>query len=157
MFRIIRTANLRALQADAAATAEARQEVVAQAADVEVWHSRYDETRAAYDRVFKELGQAHADRIQAERDRADVLIRQELDQAATEQEMGQIRDEYRRIRDAAADPETGESVRAAIALRFLGDLYVDARERGQDTSALDMVAVVCGFATTPQPETAPTA
>lgn len=152
MIRIIRSAILTSLRSDAAATAAARQEVADHVAEAQTWHTRYDEIHAAYEQTFKDLGQAHADRIQAERGRNEARAQREQDKAATDQEMSALQNEYRRIRDAAAAPETGESVRAAIALNVLKDLYTNARTQGLDTSGLDLVAFVCGFGNTPQPQ-----
>lgn len=64
--------------------------------------------------------------------------------------MNEIRKEYLRIRDAAADPESGEAVRAALALRVLRHIYAEAHANGLDTGPLDLVAIVCGFADTTQ-------
>ncbi|MEJ8671890.1 hypothetical protein WKI71_36660 [Streptomyces sp. MS1.AVA.1] len=156
MIRIIRTATLRSLQADAAQTAEARQEVVAQAAEVENWHARYNEAHAAYERAFKDLGQAHADRFQAERDRDTARNELAQTKADTDQQMAELREDFAKIRAAAADTENGETVRAALAYHVLRDMYADAWNQGLlPKRPFDLIAALLDFKTAEQPAAAP--
>lgn len=151
MIRIIRTATLRTLQADAAKTAEARQEVVAQAADVEQWHTRYDEANAAYERAFTDLGQALADQLKAERQRDQAIAQREQDKTETDRQMAELREDLAHLRDAVNDTETGETRRAALAYRVLKDLYADAYKEGLlPKRPFDVIAAVLGFDTPEQ-------
>ncbi|WP_329376076.1 hypothetical protein [Streptomyces sp. NBC_01483] len=158
MIRIIRTATLRDLQTSAAATAQARQEADRLAGEADNWHSRYDEADAAHERVMKDLGQALADRIKAERERNEARTQREQDKAETDRQMAELREDFTRLRDAAADTETGETMRAALAYRVLRDLYADAWAQGLlPKRPFDVIAAVMGFDTPqPQPVTAAT-
>lgn len=158
MIRIIRTATLRNLQTDAAATAQARQDADRLAGEADNWHSRYDEANTAYERAFTDLGQALADQIKAERERNEAVARREQDKAETDRQMAELREDFTRLRDAAADTETGETVRAALAYRVLRDLYADAWAQGLlPKRPFDVIAAVMGFDTLqPQPVTAAT-
>jgi hypothetical protein len=155
MIRIIRTANLRDLQADAAATAEARRDSAAHAAETDNWRSRYNEANAAYERAFKDLAQALADRIQAERDRDTARTQRDQAQADTERQIAELREDFTKLRDAATATDTGETVRAAIAYDVLRDLYADAWAQGLlPKRPFDVIAAVLGFdTTTAKPQT----
>lgn len=152
MIRIIRTATLHSLQADAAATAEAQQDAVTHAAEAETWQSRYNEANTAYERSFKDLGRALAGRFQAERELNESRAQREQDKAATDQQLAELREDLTRLRAAAADTETGESVRAALAYNILRDLYADAwREGLLPKRPFDLLAAVLDFKTAEQP------
>lgn len=152
MFRIIRTATFRGLQNDAAKSAEARQEAISQAADAENWRARYDEANTAYERAFKDLGQALADRIKAERQRDEAQAERQQDKDATDQQMAEIREDLAKIRAAANDTENGETVRAALAYHVLRDMYADAWNQGLlPKRPYDLIAVLLDFKTAEQP------
>lgn len=152
MIRIIRTATFQALQADAAQAAGAREEAISQAADAENWRARYNEANAAYERAFKDLGQALADRIKAERQRDEAQAQRQQDKAATDQQLTELREDLAKIRAAANDTENGETVRAALAYHVLRDMYADAWNQGLlPNRPYDLIAALLDFKTAEQP------
>lgn len=158
MIRIIRTATLRSLKADAVATAEVRQEAADNASQAETWQARYNEANTAYERSFKDLGRALAGRFQAERELNEAHAQRTQDKAATDQQLAELREDLARLRAAAADTETetGESVRAALAYNILRDLYADAwREGLLPKRPFDLLAAVLDFKTAEQPTATP--
>ncbi|MEZ3182980.1 hypothetical protein KYY02_31270 [Streptomyces pimonensis] len=164
MFRIIRTATLDALRADSVALPAVRQERDQAKSEAErATDSAIRAENVAGDQL-RQLAQLHADRFEAEREtRAQyeglhAVIKQvtaERDAARTERdqveaaaraELDEIRQDVDRLRDAAADPETGEGIRHAIAYGVLRNLVDDVRARGLELGRpLDLVAVLLGF------------
>ena len=67
-----------------------------------------------------------ADRFEAERERVQAVAQREQDKTETDRQMAELREDLAKLRAAAADPQTGETVRAALAYNILRDLYADA-------------------------------
>jgi DNA repair exonuclease SbcCD ATPase subunit len=152
MFRIIRTTTLQALRDD---VAEADQTASAYNAEAEKWHRLYtdevqraDDAEQAADHTAELRGE---DREHYEQQIAN--LRTELVEARRSVEdnssvLAEMRADLDQIRAAAADPEHGESVRAAIAYGVLRDAYDDVRSRGEVQRLgreWDLLSVVLGF------------
>ncbi|MEU3521819.1 hypothetical protein ABZ770_42440 [Streptomyces sp. NPDC006654] len=151
MIRIVRKATLDALYADRTALAETREELaIAQAATGSANDAAIRAENTA-EELLKDLGQAHADRIQAERDARQARTDRAADKTETDRQLAELREDLAKLRAAAADLETGDTVRAALAHNILRDLYADAwREGLLPNRPWDLLAVVLGFDT---PET----
>ncbi|MFC8408608.1 hypothetical protein ACFUG9_34345 [Streptomyces griseoincarnatus] len=164
MFRIVRTTTLDALRADSAALPAVRQE--RDQAKTEAARATDSAVRAesVAEKQLRELARLHAENFQAEREtrvqyeglRTVIqqvteerdAARKERDQAEREarDELAEIRRDVDRLRAAAADPETGESMRHAIAYGVLRNLIDDARARGLELGRpFDLVAILLGF------------
>ena len=162
MFRFIRMRALLDLRDRVAQAeldrAEADQVAARCTAEATTWHELYvhaeeDAARTARLRaaLWEQLEQAlrERDEARAERDQAQADAQKEA-----EQQLAELREDFARIRDAAADSETGQTVRAAIAYRVLRDLYADALARGLEPHRpVDILGVVLGFDTELQPGT----
>lgn len=159
MIRIIRTGVLRRLKADAAEADGARLEAANNAAEADLWKTRYDEANAAYERAFTDLGQSLANRIKAERQRDQAIAQREQDKAETDRQLAEIREDLATIQAAVADTENGETVRAALAYHVLRDMYADAWNQGLlPKRPFDLIAVLLEFKTAdPQPAATVTA
>lgn len=158
MFRIIRTATLRTLQADAAQLANARMDADSNATEAARWQKRHREADTAFGGALKDLAQARADQIKAERERNQAIAQREQDKTETDRQMAEIRDDLAKIRAAAADTENGETVRAALAYHVLRDMYADAWNQGLlPKRPFDLIAVLLDFQTADQPTATPTA
>ncbi|MGA5606187.1 hypothetical protein ACPCUF_35115 [Streptomyces griseoincarnatus] len=174
MFRIVRTTTLDALRADSAALPAVRQE--RDQAKTEAARATDSAVRAesVAEKQLRELARLHAENFQAERETRvqyeglRTVIQQvtaerdaartERDQveAAARRELEEIRQDVDRLRAAAADPETGESMRHAIAYGVLRNLIDDARARGLELGRpFDLVAVLLGFDAPPTQTTDP--
>lgn len=158
MISIVRTDTLRSLRAELAATTKkldaATEELNAAKDEAEIASNAAKRVKAVAKQQLGDLAQAHAARFQAERerDRARDDARREA-----QQQLAELGEDLARLRDAAADTETGLTVRAAIAYRVLRDLITNARANGQDLDgALSAVAMVLGFDTDPNPRSAGT-
>ena len=148
MFRIIRTTTLNALQADSAALPAVQQELTQAKAEAE--HATDSAIRAenVAEQQLRVLARAHADRFQAERERDEAVAQRRQDKTETDRQLAELREDFTRLRDAAADPDTGETVRAALAYRVLRDLYADAWAQGLlPKRPFDVIAAVMGFDT----------
>lgn len=164
MFRIIRTTTLDALRADSAALPAVRQERDQARSEAAAATDSAIRAETVAEDQLRQLAQLHADRLEAEREARTqyeglhAVIRQvtaerdaartERDQveAAARRELEEIHRDVARLQDAAADPETGESIRHAIAYGVLKNLFQDARAHGLEVGRpLDLVAVILGF------------
>lgn len=158
MIRVIRTTTLRTLQADAAQLANAQMDAASNAAEATRWQKRHREADTAFGGALKDLAQARANQIKAERERNQAIARREQDKAETDRQMAELREDLAKIRDAAADTDTGETARAALAYRLLRDMYADAYKEGLlPKRPFDVLAVVLGFDTPDQTAPALTA
>jgi hypothetical protein len=130
MFRIIRTETLRTLRRATDERDAARAELAAARHDAELAKDSAIRAETTGENLLRDLAQAHADRIKAER--AATAARVALDgRDRTEAEtMQQIRADLNQIRADAADPELGKTMKAAIAHGVLRRLYADAIESG---------------------------
>lgn len=157
MFRIVRKATLDALHADRAALGNARDQLKQAKTEAETATDSAIRAEAAAEDLLKQTAQAHADGIQAERERDQAVAQREQDKAETDRQMAELREDLTRLRDAAADLETGETVRAALAYRLLRDMYADAWKEGLlPQRPFDLLAVVLDFDTADQTTPTPT-
>jgi len=157
MLRVIRKTTLDDLHADRSALGQAREEVAQAKTEAATATDSAIRAEVVAENLLKDLAQAHADRIQAERDAQQARTEQQQAKTDTDRQLAELREDFTRLRDAAADTETGETVRAALAYRVLSDLYADAwREGLLPKRPFDVVAAVLGFdtPTTPQPAAA---
>ncbi|KOU99109.1 hypothetical protein [Streptomyces sp. XY533] len=159
-YRLVRIAALAQLRADQAELESVR----AQLHDVEqAALAAKVQAKAQAQDLLRQLGQALAGQVKTERERDEqfaglqAVIRQvtaERDAARTavRQEYGDVVEEMRadlaQLRADAADTETGESMRAAIAYGVLGRMINEVRarsEEGELRPPFDVVALVLGF------------
>lgn len=146
MFRIIRKTTLDALHADQAALQQTRQELAQANTEAATATDSAVRAEAVAQDLLKQTAQAHADRFQAERERDQAVAQREQDKTETDQQIAELREDFTRLCDAAADTETGETRRAAIAYRVLRDLYADAWAQGLlPKRPFDVIAAVMGF------------
>ncbi|MFK0288344.1 hypothetical protein ACIQVL_48910 [Streptomyces sp. NPDC090499] len=158
MLRVVRKTTLDALHADRAELARASQELAQAKTEAAAATDSAIRAETTVEDLLKQLGQALADRIQAERDARQARLDRQQDKKETDRQLAELREDFTRLRDAAADTETGETTRAAIAYRVLHDLYADAwREGLLPKRPFDVVAAVLGFDTREQQPAAVTA
>lgn len=142
MFRIVRTSTLAALRADSTALPVALRDLDQARAEAEAANDSAIRAETVAEDQLRQLARLHADRAQEE--------------AATRAELDAIRTDVARLRDAAADPETGDSFRQALAYGVLRDLIADARARGVELGRpFDLVASLLGFDDPDAPQTEP--
>lgn len=154
MLRVIRKTVLDTLHNDQAELAHVREELVSTKAELAIVTNSATRTEVVAQDLLKQTAQAHADRFQAERDRDAARRERDQVEAAARRELDEIRRDVAQLRDAAADTETGQSMRAAIAYDVLRNLVDDARARGLELGRpFDLVAIVLGFDTDPQATT----
>lgn len=157
MFRIVRKTTLDALHADQAALEAAREELGHAKTEAATATDSAIRTETVAEDLLKQAAQAHADRFQAERERDQAIDQRKQDKAETDRQMAELREDLARLRDAARDTQTGETVRAALAYRLLRDMYADAWKEGLlPKRPFDLLAVVLDF-DTPDPQPAATA
>lgn len=158
MIRFVRTATLDALHADRAALKEARAEAEQAKTEAALATDSAIRAETVAERQLRDLAQALAARFQAERDRDTARDALNQHKADTEQQMAEIREDLAKLRAAAADTETGETVRAALAYNILRDLYADAWKEGLlPNRPFDLLAVVLNFDTADQKTATPEA
>lgn len=156
MFRVIRKTTLDALNADSAALPALQQELDHAKTEAERATDSAIRAENVAEQQLRDLAQAHADRFQAERDRDAARTERDKVEAAARRELDEIRQDVAQLRDAAANTETGQSRRAAIAYDVLRNLVQDAQARGLELGRpFDLVAIVLGF-NTPDPQPAAT-
>ncbi len=155
MLRIVRKTTLDALHADQTALAKAIEDAKHAKTEAEQATDSAIRAETANEDLMKRLGQAYADTVKAERRANEIQQARSAevqDKATTDRQIAELRQDLDRLRDAAADTETGETVQAAIAYRILRDLYADAwREGLLPRRPFDVIAAVLGFDTAPQP------
>lgn len=147
MFRLVRTATLRALYADRTELAATKEDLAITQAAAGSANDAAERAAAVAEKQLRQLAEVHAAlmEVERERDRARVDARKEAGQ-----QLAELGEDLARLRDAAADTETGQTVRAAIAYRVLRDLYADGRRRGlKPGRPFDVAAAVLGFDTDP--------
>jgi cell division septum initiation protein DivIVA len=127
MISIVRTTTLNALRADSTALETTRQELAAAKSEAATATDSAIRAENVAEQQLRQLAQAHADRIQAERERDQAL---ETARQEAQAQLEEIRAEVDQIRRDAADTETGETMRAALAYRMFQRLYADARAQG---------------------------
>ena len=155
MLRIIRKAALDSLHADRAALAQAREELAHAKTEAEQATDSAIRAEATAEQRLTDLYRAQADLDQAERHRDTARTQRDQDRAETNRQLAELREGLAKLREAAGNPETGDTVKAAIAYRVLHDLYADAwREGLLPKRPFDVVAAVLGFDTHTQPQTA---
>lgn len=158
MLRIIRTQTLTSLYADREALHTALTEAEQAKSEAAGAHDSAIRAEAVAEDLLKQAGQAHADRFQAERDRDAARDQLAQQRAETEQQLAELRQDLAKLRAAAADPDTGETVRAALAYNLLRALYADAWKEGLlPGRPFDLLAVVLDFDTADQKTPTPTA
>lgn len=151
MLRIVRTDTLAALNADRDALHAAQAEAAQAKSEAEQAHDSAIRAETAFEQQLKQLATAYAGQIQAERER-DTARKQLAElKADTETQLAEMREDLANLRAAAADTETGETVRAALAYRLLRDMYADAWKEGLlPKRPFDLLAVVLDFDTADQ-------
>lgn len=100
---------------------------------------------------LKDLAQTHADLIKARRYGSQlrgelVEARRTLDDSR--EVLAEMRTDLDRMRADAADPEHGETFRAALAYGVLKRMYAEVRDRGPGRSLgrpWDLLAIILGF------------
>ena len=156
MLRLIRTVTLDTLRADSAELATAREQLDHAKTEAATATDAAINAETAAEKILRDLAQAHADRIQAERDARQA--RDELVQAKadTAQQLTELGEDFAKLRDAAADTETGETIRGALAYNVLRDLYADAWAQGLlPKRPFDVLAAVLGFDAAQHPAKTP--
>lgn len=156
MIRITRTATLNCLRADSAELAIIRAEL--DQAKTESGNATDSAIRAETlaETQLRQLAQAHADRIQADRDLASARAELAQQRADTNEQLTELREDLAKLHAAAADPETGQTVRSALAYNILRDLYADAWKEGLlPKRPFDLLAVVLDFDTADQKKPTP--
>ncbi|MEU1668549.1 hypothetical protein ABZ547_34205 [Streptomyces sparsogenes] len=132
MWRIVRTTTLQSLREEASVSEKAAD---LYSAEAEKSNALYREAAEHFETTFKQLGQALADQLKAERERDEAR--------AVADTVNQLRADLDRLRAEAADTERGASVRGALAYSALRRLYADARARGlQPGAPFDLLALV---------------
>lgn len=155
MFRVIRKATLDALRVDRVALERAREELAQASTQAATATDSAVRAETVAEDLLKQTAQAHADRIQAERERDQAVAHRQQDKTETDRQMAELREDLATIRAAAADTDNGETVRAALAYNLLRDLYADAWKEGLlPKRPFDLLAVVLNFETADQ-KTAP--
>ena len=158
MIRFIRTTTLNALHADRDALKEARIDVERARNEASLANDSAIRAETVAQRQLKDLAQAHADCIQADRDRDTAVAALTQHKADTEQQLAELREDLAKLRAAAADPQTGETVRAALAYNLLREMYANAWKQGLlPNRPFDLLAAVLDFDTADQKPTAPSA
>lgn len=158
MFRVIRTTTLEALRADQTALGDIHSELEQAKTEAELANDAVTRAETNADDLLKQLGQALADRISAERARDAAIAQREQDKTETDRQLAQLRQDIATIRAAAADTENGETVRAALAYHVLRDMYADAWNQGLlPKRPFDLIAALLDFKTADQPAPIPTA
>ncbi|MGW3910557.1 hypothetical protein ACWEBX_03380 [Streptomyces sp. NPDC005070] len=144
MIRIVSTRTLAALRAREAEAADLQHEL--DIANAKAGSANDAAIRAEnLETQLRQSAQAHADRIQAERDRDAACTGRDQVEAAARKELDEICADVVRLRDAA-DAASGGAVRGALAYRLLRDLYADAKARGLEPGRpFDLAAIVLGF------------
>ncbi|MGY0062816.1 hypothetical protein ACWY4P_53830 (plasmid) [Streptomyces sp. LZ34] len=143
MYRIIRTVELRHLHRDRAELQELRVELNAARTEADTATDSAIRAEAVVEDLLRDLAQAHADRIQADRERNEARADAEI--------TAEMRADLDRIRADAADTERGATVRAAIAHGALRHMYTEARRQGlKPGSPWDLLALVLDLDTEDQ-------
>lgn len=146
MFRTIRTETLRALRADHAELREAREQLAAARQEAELLNDSAIRAENTAENLLCGLGQAHADRIQAERERNKARLALDGRDRAEAEALAGIRTDLDRLIADAADTERGPSVRGALALGAFRRLVAAARKKGELPPEMYMLAVVLDLA-----------
>lgn len=161
MFRIVRTADLAALREQAAKVDGLTADAVRLGMEATTATNSANRAEAVAGQQLRQLAQANADLVQAERDRD--AARAELAEARKDaiegygEEVAGMRADLDRMLADAAHPETGDGFKAALAYRLLRGLYQQAKEQtteqgGEIVRLFAVSAHVLGF---DEPETPP--
>jgi hypothetical protein len=159
MFRIIRKTTLDELTKRADRADELGREADRLTTDLARVTDSAIRTETVAERQLKDLAQAYADNIGLQRVAAEARAEAARARAEADQQIAEIRDDVMKLREAAADTETGATIRGAIAYRLVKDLMAEAAaatEGAELRRPFDIAAMVLGFDLPPVPDTGET-
>jgi hypothetical protein len=164
MFRIIRTSTLAALRSMEAELDDLQHELEIATAAAGSANAAATRLQALVERQADADREAQAQiaglreavrRASAERDAAHAADLKRTEDAAR-RELDEIHADVARLQAAAADADTGEPVRHALAYGVLRHLFEEAQAHGLELARpLDLVAVILGFPLKPEPPEQP--